>query len=340
MSPPQTLWKKVTGPSAGLVQQHYVEGRVEALYRRNKDLERMVAQALAGNPRFAGMKLTGDKWLKVYEKINLRLQAASLTINFNADSWFSTENHFPTYAQAYARSGRNGAQAQLLGDAKNPPVIRAQADDRITFNNATGAASAKAPARGLAPGRQGMDRIREQMEFRANPNVRTVAAPAATGKDSKYADSGNRRFNPEAKQVFAALNYGRRLHGSTTDYGGSHLVLNPKFKVNALYYPGDTFYIQDASSQAAFHVLGSLVAWAKPVMLDAIIQSCYFDMVLPDTADEKLLLEGHVFSELPFTGGISEMVLDAKFGSIQHQNAKKFASKHGIKLVMVEPATR
>jgi hypothetical protein len=63
-------------------------------------------------------------------------------------------------------------------------------------------------------------------------------------------------------------------------------------------------------------------------------------MVLPDTADEKLLLEGHVFSELPFTGGISEMVLDAKFGSIQHQNAKKFASKHGIKLVMVEPATR
>lgn len=336
----QTLWKKVTGPSAGLVQQHYVEGRVEALYRRNRSLEKQVAQALASAPALAGMKLGGDKWIPVYETINRNLQAASLTINFSADSWFTTENNYSTYAQAYSRSGRHAGQAQLLGDPKNPPVIRANADDRVTFDNLVGAKAPQVPQRGLMPGRQGVDRVREQMAFRAGPNTRTVADPAKPSQpDKKYADSTNSRFNADSKQVFAALNYGRRFHGSTCDYGSSHLVLHPKFKVNALYYPGDTFYIPDGSMQAAFHVLGSLVAWAKPVMLDAIIKSCYSNNVLPNTSDEKLLLEGHVFSELTFAGNISEVVLDARHGSIQHQNARKFCAKHGIKLVLVGPVS-
>lgn len=184
MSPPQLPWKKVTGPSAGLVQQHYVEGRLEALYRRNKDLEAQVKQALANAPLLKSMKLggSGDKWLKVYEKINLALQAAQLTINFDASRWFSTENTYATYSQAYQRSGSNGAGAQLLGDALNPPVYRAQIDDKITFDRATGVLAGGASQRGLMPGRQGVNRVREQMEFRPNPTQRVAPNPADASK--------------------------------------------------------------------------------------------------------------------------------------------------------------
>lgn len=228
---------------------------------------------------------SGDQWLKVCEKINLGLQAAQPTINFDAMRRFGTENTYDTYTPAYRRSGGKGNQAQLLGDA-HPPGYRAQIDDWITFNNATGAATSGIPHRGLMPGRQGMDCVREQMEFRPKPNQPVVVPnPADPARTQKFADSSDPRFNADTKQVFAALNYRRRLHGSNTTCGSSHMVLDPKFKVNALYFPGDAFYIPDASRQSAFHVLGSLVAWAKASLLEAIIQVCCFGAMLPDTSD-------------------------------------------------------
>lgn len=337
MPPVPNLWKKVTGPSAGLVQQHYVEGRVEALYRRNKNLEAQVAAVLCNHDLLKSLKLKGDKWIKVYEKINLTLQKAQLTINFSAKSWFSAENHYPSYAQIYQRTAAHGGVAQLESNAQNPARMRADIDDAVTFRNLHGVAPAAGPQRGLAPGRQGIDRVKAQMEFRARPALRTVPDAAAPGTNKEFAESGNAQFNPKTKQIFAGLNYGRRLHGSNYDYGTSHIVLMPKLKVNALYYAGDTFMQGDASKQAAFHVLGSLVAWAPPNLLRDIIQSCYFDSTLPDTKHADLLIEGHIFDELPFSGNVAEMVLDAPRNSIYYDNARKFANKHGIKLVMIGP---
>lgn len=337
MSPSQALWKKVTGPSAGLVQQHYVQGRMEALYRRNKDLERLVAEKLINHNLLVGQKLTGDRWLKVYEAINRRMQAASLTINFSAKSWFATENTYAGYTQLYERTARHGGVAQLQSNAQNPARMRADIDDAVTFKNLAGASPSRGPQRGLAPGRQGMDRVRAQMAFGAKDELRTAAGKP--GETLEFAESGNRQFNPKTKQIFAGLNYGRRPHGSNYDYGTSHLVLSPKFKVNALYYPGDTFMQEDASKQVAFHIVGALVAWAPPNLLRDIIASCYLGQSLPDAKHADLLVEGHIFDELTFAGNITEMVLDAPYGSVYHQNAKKFATKHGIKLVLVGPVT-
>lgn len=335
---PKSIWKAVTGPSAGLVQKHLVEARQEQLHRRNKDLEAQVAKALREQASLSHLKLSGDKWLAVYNKISERLQSADLTINFKADNWFTTENHYDTYAQQYERSGRaDDGRAQFTGDTKlNPAKIRAEADDKITFKDIGGNQPPGPQQRGLMPGRQGLDRVRGQMEFRADSAQRS--APNLVKPDNPHTSvsTTNAHFNPKTKQVFAALNYGRRPHGSNYDYGTSHLVLSPKFKINALYYGGDTFYHADASQQLAYHVIGAVVAYAKPVLVDAIIASCYCGSRLDDTSKAELLLEAHLFTEVRFTSNVEQIVLDAPHGSVIHQNARKFAAKHGARLVLTD----
>jgi len=333
---PESLWKKVTGPSAGLVKRHYVEQRTEALRRRNPTLEDRIAKALQEELP-AGTLKRGDDWMEVYRKITGNLQKAPLTINFNASSWFASENHYESYAQVYALSGLSAeGTGQLISSGLNPALTRAAVDDRVTFAGLRGNHAPSQPRRGLMPGRQGIDRVRTQMEFRAGSALRTAPDPKDPTKTVTYADSTNPHFNPKTKQVFTALNYGRRNNGSSTMYGDSHFVLNPKFKLNALYFAGDTFNPgMNGAVQASYPTLGSLVAFANPLMRKSIVQSCYFGAVLSDTSSTGLLLEAHVFEDLTFTGNIEEIRLRATPGTAEYENARKFARKHGAKLVLV-----
>src|SRR5262245_34883726 len=93
------LWKTASGPSAGLVQEHYVRARKQDLKRRNPELEKKLAALIQGHRAFAGVKFQGDKWLEIYRQINKSLQAADLTINFRAESWFTDENQYDSYTQ-------------------------------------------------------------------------------------------------------------------------------------------------------------------------------------------------------------------------------------------------
>lgn len=61
-----------------------------------------------------------------------------------------------------------------------------------------------------------------------------LVAPAVDARNEEL-EASNPYFNPWSKQIFAALNYGRRPHGATVTYGRSYLVLNLKFKTNAIY---------------------------------------------------------------------------------------------------------
>jgi len=70
--------------------------------------------------------------------------------------------------------------------------------------------------------------------------------------------------------------------------------------------------------------------WAEAVQF----RSCYQGGTLGDTKNPKLLIEGHIFSELPFAGNITTIYLDAAAHSEIHNNARKFATKHGAKLVV------
>ncbi|HEU4420313.1 MAG TPA: hypothetical protein VFT55_15355, partial [Planctomycetota bacterium] len=124
-------------------------------------------------------------------------------------------------------------------------------------------------------------------------------------------------------------------NGSCTDYGTSHFVLHDRFKVNAIYFGGDTFFHKDATQQAAYGTLGSLVAWAEDNLMGDIIRACYHGAGLVNTTEAKLLIEGHLFEELRFTGNIKTIYLDAKARSPVYWNALKFAAKHRAHLVVM-----
>ncbi|MDD4880027.1 MAG: hypothetical protein PHX10_00475 [Gallionellaceae bacterium] len=331
--PDKTLWKPAQGPSAGLVQQHFVAARLEQLYRRDKSLEKNLSEILSRHPLLASQKLKGDKWLQVYDKITSSLQKADLTINFEADSWFKQENKYDSYSQMYERAVGADGKVFLKDDKQNPADMRARTDDKVTFP-AMAPGGSPTPQRGLMPGRQGQQPIESQMKF---GDFTKKTAVQSDGTTKKGVVSNNPHFNPKTKQVFAALNYGRRPRGSCIGYGASHMVLNPKFKLNALYFGGDTFFIErhGAKAQAAYHTLGAVIACAFPDLVTDILKSCYQGATLPDTSAATLLLEGHLFAPLTFSGNLSTIYLSARPGSVVATNAKKFAAKHHAKLVFV-----
>src|SRR5262249_39235802 len=153
--------KQPLGPSAGLVQQHFVQSRQEQLYRRDKGLEKRLAQIITNHKTLAHLKLTGDKWLKVYEKITDSPIKADLTINFKAESWFATENKYESYTQMYERAMVPGQKFFLKDTSVNHAHERAYADDVVTFPQRQPGAPAPVH-RGLMPGVQNMDRIERQ----------------------------------------------------------------------------------------------------------------------------------------------------------------------------------
>jgi hypothetical protein len=350
-------WNKAQAlrPSAGLVQQHFVKSRLAELHRTKPQLVEKVLEVIKNHDLLKHLKLEGEKLVAAYDKINKALQAAELTINFNSSSWFATENNYDSYTQMYERNIQADGTARLVSDGLNPADVRARADDVVTFpgirqttDKLSGQKRLEGPAakfvpgtpgpagprtgQGLRPGVQTMDRLMTQMRFGE------CEVKEDTNK-KKYAVSNNPYFNPHTKQVFAALNYGRRPQGSETGYGKSFLVLNPQLKTNALYFGQDTFYVMrvgaGAESQVPYVHLATILAapgTSKDMVTD-IIKSCYLGMTLTNRTSPTQLLEAHIFSALPFKGNLATVVipLDEKH-TVYGENALKFATKHGAKI--------
>ncbi|MEO8029859.1 MAG: hypothetical protein ABI765_03355, partial [Gemmatimonadota bacterium] len=176
--------------------------------------------------------------------ITERLQKADLTINFRADRWFTTPNTYDNYTQMYERAVKQGVMKLDNSDKKNPADLRVLADDLATFpqnmvetkqsmfsmqSSKVVAPKGQAPARGLAPGARGMGDVVAKM------------TPGMLVKQSDHFTATNDQFDPKTRQLFAALNYGRRPHGACTEYGHSYMVLSDRFKPDAIYFAGDTF---------------------------------------------------------------------------------------------------
>ena len=332
---PDKLWKQVTGPSDGLVQKHFIEARKEELKRRNPMLEEKVKRVLIElNP---GLK--PDKWLDAYRKINRNLQSTDLTINFRPEAWFTTENNYASYTQTYERASASaGGQKILMSDLLNPAARRAGTDDNVTFPKEWNSA-VNPTHRGLLPGRQPVQRIQRQMEFGQQKSIVSEDLWSDKFATPIGVESMNPYFNPKTKQVFAALNYGRRPNGSTVKYGKAFLILHPRFKLNALYFPIDTFYLNNlnpelgANAQVSYGCLGAILGMENLVINKAIIESCFNDHMLPNGDGANDLLEGHIFEELTFTNNLTAVCLPVNYKDTPlGVNAKKFAVKHGAKL--------
>jgi len=275
-----------------------------------------------------------------------RLQDADLTINIKAPSWFSAPNDSNSYTQMYERAvralaapGRPIRQMRLdNGDTNNPAAMRVNADTKATFRNSMmHNADFEGFGRVMSPG--------------------NLVAPAVDVRNGEL-EASNPYFNPWSKQVFAALNYGRRPHGATVTYGHSSLVLNPKFKTNAVYFAGDTFAngVQgsgmhvSANDQISFDLLGAIYGKASPQLRQDLYKSCILNATLPDaapSAELQLLLEAHLFEPLYFSGNIAKVIISSserindRIATPQEllnieNNARGFARKHGAQLVLID----
>lgn len=334
-------------PSSKIVQHAFTNARVNEINREAANLRNATIQAFLQDP-LLGPRLKGNTSAKkraycedAYESLTRTLQSRHLTINFKSASWFTTENPYDSYAQMYERGIKGGKMILDDSDPNNLANVRVGADDRVTFPAQWAGAqpviqrgqqgAATLTPRGPAP-QQIMGRMMAGKSLvPAGKIPKNVLNPVTVnGKVVGY-ESTNVRFDPRSKQVFAALDYGRRPHGASTKYGDSYLILSESFKADAIYFPEDTFYIGSANAQVSYQTLGAIFLKAKPTMRTEIIKSCFNDARLGDSSDGAELMEAHIFKPVRFADGVSAMVLEPS-GFEVVQNAKKFCRRWGINL--------
>jgi hypothetical protein len=336
-------WVKSSTTQAA--QDNYVNARLHHINKHLKgDLVEKTLEALKADIA-ALKKAKREKVVEAYTHITERLRKADLTINFKAHKWFSTPNNYDSYTQMYERAIKGGQMVLTDSDPLNPAVVRAAADDKITFPTKWGmkqddfeykgsksewkahpASNFQQPQqRGLSPGNVGQRLVGKMSpgplkDSQASVNLlNQMGKPGAVPQPPAAAEftASNPYFDPKTKQVFAAVNYARRPHGACTDYGHSYLVLTDKFKSNAIYFASDTFNVMvgkavSANDQISYTLLGALYLKADAQMRQELLKSCLRDGSLADTASKDLLLEAHLFEPMKFTGGLLTVFLSAK----------------------------
>lgn len=132
------------------------------------------------------------------------LQDTPLTINFNALSWFKDQAGFDEYSTMWDRKQTDNS-LNVNPDPKNPAHVRAKAD-RWALYGQFDDGKVDAAAAGLK-----LAHVKQQGGVTAAPTWSHSRGSAGKTPKQVVADS----------QIFAALNYGRRPHGSNTAYGKS-----------------------------------------------------------------------------------------------------------------------
>lgn len=335
---------KMQRVSAAVVMQHFARSEVRSIDKVSDAFYAAMVMKLRTMREFARFK--DGQLREVIKNITYKLQTAELTINFKAASYFSAPNDWRTYRQMYDMALQDVKQAdggtkremRLTGNALNPATTRDAADTKVTFG-----ANIKTP------------QMQGAARFMQTGGLKDVSNGAAGGP---VYTANNAHFNPRARQLFAGLNYGRRPHGSSTQYGLSHFVLQDGFKTNAIYYAGDTFYVTDANARVTYGMLFALVLHASDNLTKAILDSCYRQTSLKDTSNGDELVEAHIFDEIQFAKDIKEMRVSNndiinETGSLMlsgkvsmedlpklrediKKNARDFASRNNIKLVWMD----
>ena len=354
---PVLPWIAKRHPSFHVVQKQYVQTRQEELaaqrmpakYQALGILRDMLSAKLLVNGK--RQEIPFPELMRVYEEMERNLQAGDLTVNFKSDTWFTNPNPYNTYTQMYQRA-LEGGRMVLRNTDVNDADTRAIADNAITFPPTWGGGPRQQPARGMAPGlragRQAPDRIQRQMD------TGTLVPIHQEGELPAFL-AGNRHFNPDTKQVFLALNYGRRPHGSAINYGCSYFVVKSKLKSRCLYYAQDTFLRAEMGANAGIQVsyadLGTILeANGDKGLQEDIYASCYQGKILEDVGKmlaKYFLVEAHHFGDLAFNKDVEYMVISPmKPDMISRipldiwpsivQNAKEFCARNQIGLFQTD----
>ncbi|MBN8895505.1 MAG: hypothetical protein J0I71_11850 [Rhodanobacter sp.] len=275
---------------------------------------------------------------------------APLTINFSATGWFGTGPGFDEYITMWDRHTTDAALTANQ-DPKNPAHVRAKADRHALYGQFADGKTQVGAAGLVLPHvkKQGGTTAPATMHY--SPNH--VRAPGAA------ADS----------QVFAALNYGRRVHGSNTEYGKSVFELDDGFKKDAIYFAMDTFTpVSNGSGfkakgdrgklyQVSFNTFGGAIllatrsqyqanpsathlANAKALVAD-LLASAHNGNPRPDSAENHLLIEAHIFRRVRMVPAqvravhISRGECGANLNAVQ-TNAAQFSRRTGVQVDYID----
>ena len=316
------------------LQKEYAEKRGRALNKRddNKiELVKRTIEALAKkhNASLEQLAARSDKegWKVVYDLISPELRNSDLTINLEAESWFGKdeENTYKTYATTYQKNldkstgkavlkTQKNSQGQITEDADS----RMYADERVTIPDKWRDASFLHFQR---------RRLYKKMSVTKGKDIGELKKVGLDDNQEGF-EVENRHFNPHAKQVFAALNYAKRPHGSCVNYGYSHIVLKPELKRKAIYFPMDTFGVCVASNavsqQCTYETLGAILAYCDSQMAETIWQTCFGRQRGADTKEPFLLLEAHIFDEVRINRDIEMLKLSRQLKGDQKLDGEKW----------------
>jgi hypothetical protein len=324
----QKKYEMMQRVAANVVMPQFARSEVRSLDKGTATLFARVVDKLSALPEFASF--SRDAVADVVSKtLTRRLQMSDLTINFNATTWFSKPNEYTSYVQMYAKDAFVGKDADgnpvlgLLPDTKitqNPVQSRVAADERVTFGT-----NMQHPEQ--LTQRSGVARI-----MSTGGEMKKI-----TGADGKsFWHIKNGQFNRKAKQVFAALNYGRRPGGSAPKYGKSVLILKPDLKRNAIYYMGDTFDHEDASNRLTYGTLAGAFLTEHQHVVQDLLNACYFLLPLRDEEGEgekgSKLFEAHIFGPVSFAHEVARMrIAESEIvNKAVETNIKAFRKKFNI----------
>src|SRR5262249_18696809 len=361
---PKQKWQAGEAGNHRAVQHAFVNCRLHEINKPSNQ-KKLIDETLTVLSHF--VKGDDKALLNTFWHLTKRLQTADLTINFQAAKWFLQPNTYTSYTQMYERALGGGTSMVLKDDALNPAVQRAAVDDRVTFPSdwlkvegyeETGNAF---PGQGVAPrylntakqwkGRGlSPDAVKARTVAKMSPGPLVPVCNADGSKIEGYGASAP-QFDPRTKQVFAALNYGRRCYGANTTYGSSHLVLADKYKTNALYFAADTFHCSregrqhfrnTSEHQVSYAILGVTFAKAPLKLRQALHKSCIQDMTCLPTRASELMIEAHIFEQVVFKGGLKAVALDEyDLPLIKKQrddvlaNAQNFAAQHSAAFTLL-----
>ncbi len=248
--------------------------------------------------RLPGKELFDALEQEVIGPLQKLLDQTSLTINFKAPDWFGSRAGFDEYITMWDRKPNDG---DLQDDPVNPPHVRAKADRWALYGQFT---DGKTEVRSNL----NMPFVKKEGGATAAPTFNyALTKPPMVGVDT---------------QVFSALNYGRREHGSSTRYGKSFFELSNDYKADAIYFAMDTFtpvsngigpiaksqrshlYQINAGSFGGAILLAIRSQCNPPhdhrkkhsiELVNALFEAARQGKSLPDTDDNHLLIEAHVF---------------------------------------------
>ena len=189
-------WQSQRAPSTQVVRKAYTNARAHDInINQGNQLRAETVKLLSDGGQYPGDIM--------YDDLSQFLQSKDLTINFNADVWFSTPNNYQSYIQMYEKAINKETGEMLLSDADplNPALGRVMADTHATFPAHWHGPERSSPYnRGLNPRFQGKgQRIMGRMH-----TGEMVEAGSNQQGHTQFRGS-NKLFNPKTKQVFAGL---------------------------------------------------------------------------------------------------------------------------------------